>query len=478
MATSGSQTSVFRVQKDLKEIHSMPFIDDPPIYVHAVDGRVEDITAMVVAPSNCPYESGFYVFSVRIPTTYPNEPPKVRMMTTDNGRVRMNPNLYADGKVCLSILGTWRGETTETWRSSYSISYVLQAIQCMILNDEPFYNEPGFEKGSFESGHGEPVSPPAAPATEDEAKELATKRRKITAEQASIESKQYGAKITHESLRVAVCDTLEATLGMASTQTQSPTQPSAAAQNRLSQILAPFSELIKRYFLTRYETYLAVCDRLAEYEGKPFNRAPFEFPGNICDGVFAPAALKTRLVAIHDSMNAESARWCEKGAVLTHRLAYSACVLRDEYERLKAEAEGFCGGPVDSANVFLWRVTFMPQEGLYEESMYTIEVIFSEDASAPPRVKFLQPIYHPNITASGTPLHFLEDHKVPLEQRFAPQHVIQSTKALLTKQPYSSPATWVNEEAGRLCFSKDPDQQRLFRKKARQLARATVEGTS
>jgi hypothetical protein len=34
---------------------------------------------------------------------------KCDRVTTDNGRVRFNPNLYANGKVCLSILGTWSG---------------------------------------------------------------------------------------------------------------------------------------------------------------------------------------------------------------------------------------------------------------------------------------------------------------------------------------------------------------------------------
>ena len=39
---------------------------------------------------------------------YPFEPPKVLILTVD-GRTRINPNLYANGKVCLSILGTWSG---------------------------------------------------------------------------------------------------------------------------------------------------------------------------------------------------------------------------------------------------------------------------------------------------------------------------------------------------------------------------------
>ena len=60
--------------------------------------------------------------------------------------VRFNPNLYAGGKVCLSILGTWSGESEDEWRSSYSLSYVLSAIQSLIMNGSPYHNEPGYDK--------------------------------------------------------------------------------------------------------------------------------------------------------------------------------------------------------------------------------------------------------------------------------------------------------------------------------------------
>jgi len=33
----------------------------------------------------------------------------MNLTTTGNGAIRFNPNLYNWGKVCLSLLGTWRG---------------------------------------------------------------------------------------------------------------------------------------------------------------------------------------------------------------------------------------------------------------------------------------------------------------------------------------------------------------------------------
>ncbi|CAK9098832.1 Probable ubiquitin-conjugating enzyme E2 R521 (E2 ubiquitin-conjugating enzyme R521) (Ubiquitin carrier protein) (Ubiquitin-protein ligase) [Durusdinium trenchii] len=61
--------------------------------------------------------------------------------------VCFNPNLYSNGKVCLSLLGTWQGETAEQWDSQTSRAVqVLISIQSLILVSQPYFNEPGFER--------------------------------------------------------------------------------------------------------------------------------------------------------------------------------------------------------------------------------------------------------------------------------------------------------------------------------------------
>jgi len=45
------------------------------------------------------------LFVIRCPPDYPIRPPRVKLLTTGNKEVRFNPNLYKNGKVCLSILG-------------------------------------------------------------------------------------------------------------------------------------------------------------------------------------------------------------------------------------------------------------------------------------------------------------------------------------------------------------------------------------
>lgn len=49
--------------------------------------------------------------------------------------MRFNPNLYAEGKVCLSLLGTWSGPGWVPGVSS--LAQVLLSIQSAILVEAP-----------------------------------------------------------------------------------------------------------------------------------------------------------------------------------------------------------------------------------------------------------------------------------------------------------------------------------------------------
>ena len=50
----------------------------------------------------------------------------------------MGRNLYEEGKVCLSILGTWAGDKSESWSASRSsLLQALVSIQGLVLVKEP-----------------------------------------------------------------------------------------------------------------------------------------------------------------------------------------------------------------------------------------------------------------------------------------------------------------------------------------------------
>jgi ubiquitin-conjugating enzyme E2 Z len=129
-----------RIISDIKELMKNPLTTHGIYYEHDETDMLKG-RALIIGPADTPYADGFYFFTFQFPTNYPHAPPKVEFCTSD-GVTRFNPNLYRTGKVCLSILNTWKGEP---WSGCQTISSVLLAL-CTILNDEPLLNEPGITK--------------------------------------------------------------------------------------------------------------------------------------------------------------------------------------------------------------------------------------------------------------------------------------------------------------------------------------------
>lgn len=99
---------------------------------------------VLLGPADTPYANGCFELDVYFPLDYPLAPMLINLETTGHHTVRFNPNLYNDGKVCLSVLNTWHGRPEEKWNSqTSSFLQVLVSIQSLILVPEPYFNEPG-----------------------------------------------------------------------------------------------------------------------------------------------------------------------------------------------------------------------------------------------------------------------------------------------------------------------------------------------
>ena len=135
-----SKDTINRLIKDVKDIIKNPLIENGIYYIHD-DVDMMKGYALIIGPSDTPYFGGYYFFELNYPLDYPHSPPKVNYCTNGN-RIRFNPNLYTCGKVCISLLNTWRGDQ---WTSCQSISTVLLTL-CTLLCSNSLLNEPGITK--------------------------------------------------------------------------------------------------------------------------------------------------------------------------------------------------------------------------------------------------------------------------------------------------------------------------------------------
>ncbi|KAG0633580.1 hypothetical protein HOY80DRAFT_1104511 [Tuber brumale] len=148
-ATSLTTSPRGRVLHLSREMATMSTSLPQGVFVRVEDGRPDIIKAMIVGPCETPYEGGLYEFDIWAPANYPSGPPMCQFKTTGNGTVHFNPNLYNCGKVCLSILNTWSGASSERWQPGTStLLQVFVSIQSMILCAAPWYNEPGRREGT------------------------------------------------------------------------------------------------------------------------------------------------------------------------------------------------------------------------------------------------------------------------------------------------------------------------------------------
>lgn len=140
MTTFISKETINRLLKDVKSIIKNPLTEQGIYYIHDDTDMLKGY-AMIIGPSDTPYFGGFYFFEFNYPNDYPHSPPKVKYCTNGNN-IRFNPNLYVCGKVCVSLLNTWRGDQ---WTSCQTISTVLLTL-CTLLCKDPLLNEPGVSK--------------------------------------------------------------------------------------------------------------------------------------------------------------------------------------------------------------------------------------------------------------------------------------------------------------------------------------------
>ncbi len=142
-----------RIVSELNSLQqNLPLDYNSSIFLRADENNLNIMSVLVTGPPDTPYEDGVYIFDIYIPIDYPNSPPLMKMKNTYG--FRFNPNLYEDGKICLSIINTWSGDQSERWNPTSTLYQVFMSISSLVLVDDPFFNEPGYTKHQNTSDNG------------------------------------------------------------------------------------------------------------------------------------------------------------------------------------------------------------------------------------------------------------------------------------------------------------------------------------
>jgi len=129
----------------MKEWKTFQSVLPKDIFVVSYSQRMDLLKVLIIGPQNTIYYNSYFIFDICLPSNYPNSPPKVFY---HSGGYRLHPNLYEDGTVCLSLLGTWSGDQVERWIPNQSnVLQLVISLQGLILGvKEPYFLEAGYDK--------------------------------------------------------------------------------------------------------------------------------------------------------------------------------------------------------------------------------------------------------------------------------------------------------------------------------------------
>ena len=104
---SPTPLAIKRITNEIKTLsNSLPCDSSASIFMMFDSACTHRLKFLLSGTIDTPYAHGVYLFDVLLPSNYPISPPKVNIITTGGGAARFNPNLYANGYVCLSIINT------------------------------------------------------------------------------------------------------------------------------------------------------------------------------------------------------------------------------------------------------------------------------------------------------------------------------------------------------------------------------------
>ncbi|XP_069131495.1 ubiquitin-conjugating enzyme E2-22 kDa-like [Argopecten irradians] len=115
-----------RIKREFKEVVKSEEVAKCSINVELVNDSFTELKGEIAGPPDTPYEGGKFLLEIKIPETYPFNPPKVKFVTKI-----WHPNISSvTGAICLDIL-------KDQWAAAMTLRTVLLSLQALLSAAEP-----------------------------------------------------------------------------------------------------------------------------------------------------------------------------------------------------------------------------------------------------------------------------------------------------------------------------------------------------